>query len=119
MGSLPVNSFDAAVYLVTIVAVSMGFNAFRRPAILTAGANLPGADMNPCAVPLVAAAILLAAAPALKAADLANEPARDARQVRKAGKAERWRLCGSQRTMAVTSDRTAQRSGTPRCVPLR
>jgi hypothetical protein len=61
---------------VTIVAVSMGFNAFRRPAMLTAGANLPGADMNPCAVPLVAAAILLAAAPALKAADLANEPAR-------------------------------------------
>ena len=43
--------------------------------------------------------------------------------LRKAGKKtrkpERWRLCGSQRTMAVASEQAAQHSGTPRCVPLR
>lgn len=75
--------------------------------------------MNARAVLLVTAAVLLAATPTLKAANLANAPARDARQVRKTAKAERWRLCGSQHTMTVTPEQTAQRSGTPRCVPLR
>ncbi|HEY5167356.1 MAG TPA: hypothetical protein VII80_06080 [Pseudolabrys sp.] len=66
--------------------------------------------MNARAVPLVAAAVLLAATPTLKAANLANASARDARQVRKTAKAERWRLCGSQHTMTVTPEQTAQRA---------
>ena len=90
--------------------------------------------MKPCVI-MLAATVLLAAAPALNAAEPAGAPAPDARLTRKdirkpgkttgkitgktTGKTERWRLCGSQRTMKIYPGQAGTRSGTPRCVPLR